>query len=76
LVGDRTYGGRPRPGKGASPRAAEAIRAFPRQALHAIALALVHPLTGQAMRWEVPMAPDLADLLAVLREEEGGRALD
>lgn len=75
LVGDRTYGGRPRPGKGASLRAAEAIRAFPRQALHAIALALVHPLTGEVMRWEVPMAPDLAELLAVLREEEDGRVL-
>jgi 23S rRNA pseudouridine1911/1915/1917 synthase len=76
LVGDPAYGGRPRPGKGASARLTAAIRAFPRQALHAIALGLVHPVTGEALRWEVPMAPDLAELLAVLREEAGDDGLD
>ncbi len=76
LVGDPAYGGRPRPGKGSGPRVAEAIRAFPRQALHAIALGLVHPVTGESMHWEVPMAPDLAELLALLRAEGGGHGLD
>jgi 23S rRNA pseudouridine1911/1915/1917 synthase len=75
LVGDATYGGRARPPAGASVRLAEALRSFPRQALHAIRLGLVHPSTGEPMEWQVPMAADLAALLDVLREGEG-RALD
>lgn len=67
LVGDRAYGGRPRPPRGASPRLATALREFPRQALHAIVLGLDHPETGKAMRWEIPMAEDMAELLGLLR---------
>ncbi len=40
---------------------------FPRQALHATRLALVHPRTGEALTWQVPMPPDIAHLLSVLR---------
>jgi 23S rRNA pseudouridine1911/1915/1917 synthase len=69
LVGDRTYGGRPRPPRGASPRLSAALQGFPRQALHAIALGLDHPATGQPMRWETPMANDMEELLALMREE-------
>lgn len=69
LVGDRTYGGRPRPPRGAKPRLAAALREFPRQALHAIALGLNHPETGEAMRWEIPMAEDMSELLGMLRVE-------
>jgi len=67
LVGDRTYGGRPRPPKGADPRLVEALRNFPRQALHAIALGLDHPATGESMRWEIPMPEDMTMLLGLLR---------
>jgi 23S rRNA pseudouridine1911/1915/1917 synthase len=70
LVGDKTYGGRPRPPKGAGQKLVDALRAFPRQALHAIRLGLEHPRTGELMHWEVPMASDLAELLRLLREEE------
>jgi 23S rRNA pseudouridine1911/1915/1917 synthase len=69
LVGDRTYGGRPRPPRGASSRLATALQEFPRQALHAIALGLEHPQTGEAMRWEIPMAQDMDELLGSLRGE-------
>lgn len=67
LVGDRTYGGRPRPPKGARQALASVLQGFPRQALHAIALGLDHPHTGQPMRWEVPMAEDIFTLLELLR---------
>lgn len=67
LVGDRTYGGRSRPVKGADPRLTEALQGCPRQALHAISLGLEHPATGEAMRWEIPMAADMDDLLTLLR---------
>jgi 23S rRNA pseudouridine1911/1915/1917 synthase len=68
LVGDAVYGGRRRPAAGALPAAAlSALVAFPRQALHAAVLGFVHPVSGQALRFETPPPPDLARLLAVLR---------
>ncbi len=60
LVGDATYG----KARSADPR----LDAFPRQALHAWQLGLVHPRTGEAGRWSVPLAADIESLLAVLRE--------
>jgi 23S rRNA pseudouridine1911/1915/1917 synthase len=57
LVGDTTYGARPRPPRGCHPELAAALQGFPRQALHAIRLGLIHPATGAEMQWEVPMAP-------------------
>ena len=69
LVGDRTYGGRPRPPKACSPELRAAIQGFPRQALHAIRLGLEHPVDARAMQWQVPMAADLAELLDRFRQE-------
>ncbi len=40
---------------------------FERQALHAFRLGLVHPATGEAMEWEIPMAADFDALLLRLR---------
>ena len=40
---------------------------FPRQALHAATLALVHPKTGDTLTWRAPMPPDIAQLLLLLR---------
>ena len=70
ILGDPVYGGRPRPPKGAPASLDAALRAFPRQALHAIRLGLRHPRTGEEMAWEVPLAADMAALLALLRAEE------
>lgn len=39
---------------------------FSRQALHASVLGFVHPLTGQALRFETPLPPDMAALEAAL----------
>jgi 23S rRNA pseudouridine1911/1915/1917 synthase len=69
LVGDRTYGGRPRPPQGCRPELTARLQAFPRQALHAIRLGLTHPGSGLDVAWEVPMAPDLDALLNAFRQE-------
>jgi 23S rRNA pseudouridine1911/1915/1917 synthase len=60
LVGDPVYGG------GRSTRLPPALRAFPRQALHAARLALVHPLTGRLVEWSSPLPVDFAQLLAAV----------
>lgn len=69
LVGDRAYGGRPRPPKGASAGLIEALQGFPRQALHALRLGLEHPTLGTAMSWESPLPADIAGLLELFRGE-------
>ena len=43
------------------------LDAFPRQALHAFRLALVHPVTGVELHWESPLPADFATLLEALR---------
>ncbi len=70
LVGDPLYGGRPRIPKGASGELIEALRGFPRQALHAQVLGLVHPKTGEELRFECPLPADMLALLDVLERED------
>ncbi|WP_295879700.1 23S rRNA pseudouridine(1911/1915/1917) synthase RluD [uncultured Thiohalocapsa sp.] len=65
LVGDPLYGGRVA-GAGLPAAAARAVRDFPRQALHALRLGLVHPQSGESMAWEAPLAADFQGLLAAL----------
>jgi 23S rRNA pseudouridine1911/1915/1917 synthase len=66
LLGDPVYGGRFKKPAGAGPELIEAIRSFPRQALHARRLELQHPRSGEAMSWEAPVPDDMRELLAVL----------
>lgn len=75
LVGDPVYGGRLRLPAGASDELIEALRAFRRQALHARALELLHPATGEPMAFECPLAEDFAALLAVLRSEDPANSM-
>ena len=70
LVGDPLYGGRPRLPKGASSELIDALRGFPRQALHAQALGLIHPDTGEELRFECPLPEDIVGLLDVLARED------
>ena len=63
LVGDPTYG-EPRWSEIADPLLAAALRAFPRQALHAWRVAFTHPMTRARLTLEAPVPPDLAALLA------------
>ncbi|OHX17138.1 RluA family pseudouridine synthase, partial [Chromobacterium sphagni] len=46
---------------------AAAVRALGRQALHAYALALVHPATGEERSWKAPLPEDFRRLLDLLR---------
>jgi len=55
LVGDPTYG-------------RKGPIAFPRQALHAARLELVHPVTGRPRAWKSPLPQDFTVLLRGLRE--------
>jgi len=67
LIGDQTYGGRRKLSAKALPATAiAAVSGFPRQALHAATLGFVHPVCGQKMRFEAPLPPDMADLVAAL----------
>jgi 23S rRNA pseudouridine1911/1915/1917 synthase len=67
LVGDSTYGGRRKlQAKALSTEAAEAVSAFPRQALHAAVLGFRHPATGEDARFEAALPDDMAGLLAIL----------
>jgi 23S rRNA pseudouridine1911/1915/1917 synthase len=42
----------------------------PRLALHAAVLGFQHPVTGQALRWEMPLPPDLQGFLDHLRRQQ------
>jgi len=67
IVGDSVYGGRQMLAAGLSPEAMEAVRAFPRQALHATRLGFTHPVSGETLTFEAPMPDDMTALLATLR---------
>ena len=58
LIGDPVYGKR------------SSSITFPRQALHAERLALVHPRTGKAVDWQVEPPADMRELLESLRKKE------
>jgi 23S rRNA pseudouridine1911/1915/1917 synthase len=62
LVGDSTYGKR----KSGDPL----LDAFPRQALHAWQLGLLHPSSHEAMQWESALPADFVELLNTLRTVE------
>ena len=63
VIGDPVYGGRRRFAKNVSAALREALATFPRQALHARRLELRHPVTGDFLELEAPLAADLAQLL-------------
>lgn len=65
LVGDSLYLHGPRK---CVPALRDVLHLFPRQALHATRLALVHPGSGVEMAWHVPLAEDMELLLIKMRE--------
>lgn len=62
LVGDATYGKRK--------SGVALLDDFPRQALHAWQLGLLHPATRQPMQWESGLPRDFAQLLDALRRSD------
>jgi 23S rRNA pseudouridine1911/1915/1917 synthase len=69
LVGDRVYGGRLTLPRGATEELRQALRDFPRQALHAVRLQLEHPVTGRPLECRSPLPDDMQQLLAVLARD-------
>ncbi len=68
LVGDPVYGGKRKlAAKAFSAATSEAVRAFPRQALHAAVLGFEHPVTGENLRFEADLPRDMQDLIETLR---------
>jgi len=61
LVGDTVYN---------ASRRSHLKLPFPRQALHAERLGLIHPITQEFMQWECPLPPDFAALLEALRQNK------
>lgn len=70
LLGDMTYAGRRRIGKGLTPSVRDYIQQFKRQALHAKTLRLIHPQSQQMQEFSCPLADDFKQLLRVLSEHE------
>ena len=70
VTGDPVYGGRNRLPKNISSELRETIQSFPRQALHASALTLVHPVSGEEMTWTVPIPADIRSLLDAIEKNE------
>ena len=70
IVGDPVYGYRGIvPVKLMSEELLTAVQQFPRQALHAIKLGLVHPTNGLAMEWQIELADDMKQLLELMRQD-------
>ncbi len=68
LIGDQTYGGRRKLSlKAIGEMAAQAARAFPRQALHAATLGFTHPVTSEPLSFSAPIPEDMAALIETLR---------
>lgn len=67
IVGDKTYGGRLRLAAGMNEQARQQLQDFPRQALHATQLGLIHPDTQQACQWQVDMPTDMQQLCDLLQ---------
>jgi 23S rRNA pseudouridine1911/1915/1917 synthase len=71
IVGDPQYGiGNIIPHKQMAEVLRETVSAFGRQALHAIKLGLIHPLTNEFMEWQIDLAEDMKGLLEAMRHED------
>lgn len=69
VLGDPVYGGPPRHARDADKALVAALASFPRQALHALKLALEHPETGESLQWAVSVPPDMAALMELLAKD-------
>lgn len=68
LIGDAVYGGRQQLRAGLTDEQREAIKAFPRQALHAYELGFVHPTTGEDINVTTDIPEDMVSLINVLND--------
>lgn len=68
LIGDAVYGGRQQLRAGLTDEQREAIKAFPRQALHAYELGFVHPTTGEDINVTTDIPEDMVSLINMLND--------
>jgi len=73
VVGDETYGGG-RDNTVRDPKVKVEIRKLGRQFLHASELGLTHPVSGEQMRFEATLPPELKHFLAVLEDQDNLRS--
>ncbi len=64
LVGDSVYCKGPQK---CAPQLRELLNNFPRQALHATRLGLLHPVSGEMMEWHAPLPHDMVQLLQKIK---------
>ena len=64
LIGDSTYGKTPKSARIDSLRPAVE---FPRQALHSYKMSFEHPSTGEIMRFEIPLPPDMRAVMDAIK---------
>ena len=70
IIGDPTYGLKKIIStKGMTEKLRDLTTSFPRQALHASSLGLIHPKTNKPMRWEAELPQDMKTLLDTIRSE-------
>lgn len=71
VIGDPDYGQAFRTKANRLPEPLRSMtKDFPRQALHAKLLAFSHPITGETMRFDVPMPHDMTELVDAFRNSE------
>lgn len=66
IVGDPVYGNNNSVRKGVNPSLRETIKSFNRQALHAYAVELPHPVTGNIMKFNADLPDDMKTLIEAL----------
>jgi len=70
IVGDPVYGLKKIiPSKNMTDHLRKGALEFPRQALHAIGLGLIHPGTNKPMKWIIDLPDDMKELLELIRNE-------
>ncbi len=69
IVGDRLYGQRTRLPTGASEPFKRCLQMFPRQALHAEKLTLIHPRNNVEASWQSALPEDMKTLMAQLEND-------
>lgn len=72
IVGDPVYAGRMRLPKNSSTELRTQLQNFPRQALHACSLGLVHPDSREALSWDIALPEDIQTLILALENAEKG----
>lgn len=70
IVGDPVYGiGNIIPHRLMNESLREVVGDFKRQALHAVKLGLIHPVSQEPMEWQIELADDMKILLEAMRED-------